>query len=238
MPDRVELELHTEIADGLGRFDKRPTDVVISDQTQTKGDADFVGVAEGGSDAGVWHRDDDVAVGRMFFSEETAHPFAGLLDRSTEDKRIRAGEIDVFKDAMGFVAAGRPLFAGDAFRTNDDHFAGFDFALIDSIDEVEGTGFGGEDVADFVLGDLHLAHGEGPEAMGVAGNDDTIFGEKNERKCAFELQESFAEGGGEGPLAGFGDEMENYFGIARGLKDGAFGFEGWALSALESPVVE
>src|SRR5262249_41920771 len=73
--------------------------------------------------------------------------------------------------------------------------------------------------------DFELAHGERPEAVGVAGDDDAVFSEEDEGEGAVKLKESFAEGCSEGALAGVCDEMENDFGVACGLEDGAAGFE-------------
>ncbi len=73
--------------------------------------------------------------------------------------------------------------------------------------------------------DFQLAHGKRAEASGIARDDDAVMREEDEREGAFELQEGIAKGGFEGLFAGVRDEVEDDFGVAGGLEDGAAGFE-------------
>ena len=103
---RVQLELHAEIADRLRRLDERAAHVVIADQRLPERNAGFGGIADGGGDAGIGHRHDDVGIDGMLrapaggpaFSRDSCH-------RAAEDDRIGPREIDVLEDALRAVLA-------------------------------------------------------------------------------------------------------------------------------------
>src|SRR5690606_19624776 len=59
--DGAELQLDAEVADRLLGLDEGAADVVAADQAELEGDVGPLGVTEGRGDAGVRHRDDDVA---------------------------------------------------------------------------------------------------------------------------------------------------------------------------------
>ena len=50
-------------------------------------------------------------------------------------------------------------------------------------------------------------------------------GEEHEREGAFELEQRFAEGAGEGALLGVRQQVQDDFGVAGGLEDGAVAAE-------------
>src|SRR5262249_547754 len=58
----VELELHTEIADGLRWLNEGAADVVIANEAHAERNFRFKRVADGGGNAGVRHRYDDIGV--------------------------------------------------------------------------------------------------------------------------------------------------------------------------------
>ena len=64
-----------------------------------------------------------------------------------------------------------------------------------------------------------------PEAVRIAGNDDAILRQEDERERSFELQQCVAEGSREGAFRRVRDEVEDDFGIARCLEDRAAIFE-------------
>ena len=127
----------------------------------------------------------------------------------------------MLEDALGQLAHRREPLAGDAFRTDDHHLARLDVVEIDRAHQVEGAGFRGEHVA-LVAAHLHLAHGEGAESVGVAGYDDAVGGQEDQREGAFQLQHGFAQRAGQRALARAGHQVQDHFGIARSLEDGAF----------------
>ena len=52
--------------------------------------------------------------------------------------------------------------------------------------------------------DFELAHGERAEAAGVAGDDDAVLREEDEREGAFELEQRVAQGVAAGASRGSG----------------------------------
>ena len=61
--------------------------------------------------------------------------------------------------------------------------------------------------------------------MRIARDDDAIVGQKDQRKCAFDLQQRIAQRAGERTFARARDQVENDFGIAGGLEDRAIFFQ-------------
>ncbi len=53
MPNGIQFEFDAEIANGLRRFDKRASHVVVTDESLTIGKSGFGGVTEGGGDTRV-----------------------------------------------------------------------------------------------------------------------------------------------------------------------------------------
>ena len=157
--------------------------------------------------------------------QQPAQHFARLLHGAAEDDGIGARKIDVLEHAMGMVADRSVAFARHPFGTDDHHLAGLDVAQIDGVDQIEGAGFRGEHVAGAAAGQLHLAEGQRTESMRVARDEDPVSGQKHQRKRAFQLQQRFAERSGKRPLARPRDQMQNHFGIAGGLENGAVAFQ-------------
>src|SRR3989454_11951012 len=62
LANRVEFELHAEIANGLRWLDERPSDVVVADEPHTERDFRFERVADRGRHAGIRHRHDEVGL--------------------------------------------------------------------------------------------------------------------------------------------------------------------------------
>ncbi len=189
--DGVELHADAEVADALLGLDKGAADVVVADEAEVEGDAGLGGVADGGGDAGVGDGDDEVGGDAGLAGELAAHLVAGLLDRAAEDAGVGPGEVDVLEDAGGGrdgllgVAA-----AGDAVFGDHDELAGLDVALVLCVEEIEGAGFGGEDEGvgcAVVAGDA--AHGEGAEAVRVAGGEDAVAGHHDDGEGAVDLGE-------------------------------------------------
>src|SRR5262249_33324593 len=115
--------------------------------------------------------------------------------------------------------------ARDAFWSGDDHFAGFDFTEVGSVNQVKSASFRGKNVAKTAILRLHASEGERTESMGIARDQNPILGEKHERKRALKLKERFAKCSGKSAFARSGDQVQNYFRVARSLEDGSFAFE-------------
>src|SRR5258708_24351999 len=98
--DRIELELHTEITDGLRRLDEGAADVVVADQTHAERNPGFKRVADGRGDAGIRHGDDDVRIHGMLARKEASEHLAAFIYGAAENDAVRAGEIDVLEDTL------------------------------------------------------------------------------------------------------------------------------------------
>ena len=145
--------------------------------------------------------------------------------RTAEDDGIGSREIDVFEGALGQRLDGRITLMRDAFGAHDHHFAGLDIVQVNGVDQIEGARFRREHVALAAAGNFHFAHGERAETMRAARDDDAVLREKDQRKGAFELQQRVAERAGEGSFGRVRHQVEDDFGVAGGLEDGAAAFE-------------
>src|SRR5882762_10343714 len=109
-------------------------------------------------------------------------------------------------------------------------FAGFDFADVGGVEKIESAGFGGDDPGILAFRGRELAEDERTEATGIADGVEFVLREDEQRVGAFDLIEGVAERAGE--IAGLraGDEMDDDFGVAISLEDGA------AMLELAAPV--
>ena len=73
--------------------------------------------------------------------------------------------------------------------------------------------------------DFELPHGERTEALRIARDDDAVLREEDQRERAFELQQRVAQRARQGLFARVRDQVQNDFGVAGGLEDGAARFE-------------
>src|SRR5262249_8948729 len=126
---RVELELHAEVTDPLLRFNERPADVVIADQTESKGDAALGGVSNGRRNAGVGNRNHQIGRYSRFARELATHLFTALLHPAVENLAVGAGKVDVLENAARLRNTSRVSPRGDAVGGHHDQFAGLDVAL-------------------------------------------------------------------------------------------------------------
>ena len=102
-----------------------------------------------------------------------------------------------------------------------DHLAGLHVVQVHRADQVEGAGFGGEDVALAAARDFHFAHRERPEAVRVARHDDAVLRQEDQRERAFELQQRFAQRARKRALRGVRHQVQDDFGVARRLENRA-----------------
>src|ERR1035441_6706606 len=96
---------------------------------------------------GIGNGDHEIGIGGALAGQQAAQIFARRFHRAAENHGIGAREIDMFKDALGTRLLRGVALAGQAFGADDHHLAGVDIVQIDRADQVEGAGFGGEDVA-------------------------------------------------------------------------------------------
>ena len=141
---RVQLQLHAEVADRLLRLDEGAADVVGADEPHRERDPALLGVADRGGDAGVGHRDDDVrlrpgarrrAAARARGAPRTptcrTAPSPAARSRRARRRSARAA-------AAG--AAGEEPLAAQPRAVDDDHLARLDLAHVLRLDEVERGG--------------------------------------------------------------------------------------------------
>ncbi len=75
------------------------------------------------------------------------------------------------------------------------------------------------------VGQFELTHRQRTEPVRIARHDDVVLSEEHKRERAFELQQRFAQGGRQRAFARPCDQVQNHFGVARGLEDRAVAFE-------------
>ena len=109
----------------------------------------------------------------------------------------------------------------DAGTGDANHFTGLDFTDVGGIEKIESAGFAGDDPGILAVGGRKLAEDERTEAAGIADGVEFVLREDEEGVGAFDLIECVAERAGE--IAGLraGDEMDDDFGVAIRLEDGA-----------------
>ena len=80
-------------------LDEGAPDVVVADEAELEGQPRLLGVADGGEDAAVGDRRDEVGVGGSLARELGAQALAHLGDGVAEDDAVGAREVDVLEDA-------------------------------------------------------------------------------------------------------------------------------------------
>jgi hypothetical protein len=158
---RAVLQLHPEVADRIRRLDEGAPDVVVADDPQFEGNPRGLGIAERGGHPGIRHRDDQVGVHRPFVGKFRADPLARLVDALAVHQAVGAGEIDVLENAQALLVRGEGLLRVQPGLVDDHHLAGFDVAHEVRADDVEGAGFGGQDIGLAQLADDQGAHPAG-----------------------------------------------------------------------------
>ena len=220
----IQLQLHAEIANFLRRLDERAANIVVADQPVAEWQLRFRGVADGRGHARVGHRHHNIGVGGILASQQTAQIFPRFLHRTAEHGGIRTREVDMLEHAMGEVARRGPALAGHALGTDDHHLTGLDVVQICRANQIERAGLGREHIGGVTTG-FHLAQREWPESVRVAGDDDAILRQKHQRKCAFELQQSFPQRPCQRAFSRTRDKVQNHFGVAGALENRPVRFE-------------
>ncbi len=87
--NRIELELHAEVANGLRRLDEGPANIVVADQRLAVRDSRFGRIPERRGDTGIRNGHDYVRVGRVFLREQPAQHLARLRYGAAEDDGVR-----------------------------------------------------------------------------------------------------------------------------------------------------
>ena len=98
--------------DCCGWMNVRP-DVVVADEPHPHRDAALLGEADGGADARVGNRHDDVGLDRGLTRQRPAEVRADLVDAPAEDVAVGPREVDVLEHAVR-----QPLLAETACTTS------------------------------------------------------------------------------------------------------------------------
>ena len=101
----VELDSHRIFPLALARLDEGPADIAVLDKADPIWNAGSLCEAKRRIEAGIRHADDNIRLDGMLLPEQLAGAQTGCVHRSPLDHRIRAGEIDEFKDAEALRAA-------------------------------------------------------------------------------------------------------------------------------------
>src|SRR5271154_5867756 len=80
----------------------------------------------------------------MLARKDAAEGFAASVDGTAEDDAVRSREIDMLEDAMLVRLLRREMDGLNAGFRDAHHFAGFDFADVLRVEQIEGAGFGGD----------------------------------------------------------------------------------------------
>ena len=144
----VEFHAYGEVAHGLFGFDKASTGVVADGKASSVWDAAFFAVSAGGTAGAVGHGDDEVGFDGCFFGELFTVGGSYHVYVFVEDGAGGVGEIDLFEDTVCRCHGVGPVeeTAMEAFFVDSDDFAGFDLSNEFGLDDIEGTGFRGDDV--------------------------------------------------------------------------------------------
>ena len=82
---RVQLQLHTEVADRLAGFDEGSADVMVPHQPEFERQPRFLGKAQSGVNTGIGDRDHDVGGGGLLSRQLATELLAHLVHTAPED---------------------------------------------------------------------------------------------------------------------------------------------------------
>ena len=143
-----------------------------------------------GGVAGVGHGDDDVGLDGRLAPQDLPHASAGDLEHGPGHPRIRAGEVDVLKDAerMPLRLDGHPRLESAVDERHD--LTGLDVTQVPRADQVKRAGFRGDAVRTasrrLVLDD---ADRERAQAGRIPERDDRLIGHDHRRERTPELRQ-------------------------------------------------
>src|SRR5713226_8211488 len=157
----------------------------------------------------------------MLPGEEAPKHLAAFVYGAAENNAVGTGEVDVLEDALLVWLFRRKVNGLDSRLRDTHHLPGGDFANVLRVEEIESAGFRGCEPGVEAAGRGEFAEDQRAEAAGIAYRVQFILRKHEKRIRAFDLIERVAERAGE--IAGLraGDQMDDDFGVAVGLEDGA-----------------
>ena len=217
--DDVQLDADGGFPHVLAGGNEAAADVFVLQEAHAVGNAAFLGVAQGGVDAGVRHADDHVRFHRVFLCEEVAGAEPGLMNRHALDDGVGPGKIDILKHAQGALLSAQAPVGNHAFLAEDHDFPGIDIP-----DELRPHGVQGTRLRGNHPGPVRgLAVAQGPETVGIPEGDELGGGHQGAGIGAQQLLHGAVDGflrGGHLQALGY-DGIDNGFGIRGTVEDAA-----------------
>ncbi len=189
---------------------------MVANQSHAKGNARFRRVSDRSRHTRIRHRRHEIGYRWMLLSQQSAQAFAAFVHRTPENHAVGTGEVNVLEDAILMRLFGRESNGFDAAARNPHHFPGFHFAHVFGVDQIERASFRGSHPRS-----IQPAETERAEAARVAYSVNFIAGQQEQRICAFHLIESVGDRSGKVSRGTASNQMDDYFRVARGLKNGA-----------------
>ena len=214
---RVQLEHHARLAQGLVGLDEGAVDVAALHQRLAERDARRFGIADRGRRAGVRERDDHVRLDRRLLSQLVAHADTRVLQLAVLEYGIGPGEVDELEDAHRVLARGLEVDASHSILVHEHHLARLDLAHEGCPYRVECAGLRGHDVRRLSR-ERDVADAQRPEAIRVAQRDQLVGRDDAARVRAHDARERAPDDVFPGLAMGALDESGHYLGIERGLE--------------------
>ena len=214
------LELDAQLADALLGLDEGAPHVVVADDAELEGNAALLGIADGRGNAGVGDRDDHVGARGGLAGELGAHLLAQIIDVAPGHDRVGPGEVDVLEDAGARRASGEGTVAFDAVGRDGHDLAVLDLAHELGADDVERAGLRCQHI-----GAVQASQHQRPDADGVAGADQHVVGQADERIGALDLPQGLDEALHGAAALRAGHQVQDHLAVGGRLADGARGDE-------------
>ena len=174
--DGVELDVDRFFPLALLRLDKGAGDILVFNEAYTVRNTGLLGIAEGSIKAGVRNAYDHVRLNGMLQCQKGSGALPRGVDAAAVYDGVRAGEVNVFKDAQraGALAAVGG-YAAQTALVRDDDLTGAYVPHELCADAVQRAALGGKDPAVSQPSDA-----ERPEAMGIPDGDQ-LLGRHNDQ---------------------------------------------------------
>ena len=140
----------------LGRLDESSPDIAVFDESFCVGNPGFLRKSNGCRDSRIRNRNHNICINLRFLSQMFTKPKTIAVEAFVIHVTIWTSEIDHLKDTQFGFAVLIPSNGLNALIVNEDHFSRFDISDEFGSDNVEPTGFGGEDILGFPVFTLGL----------------------------------------------------------------------------------
>ena len=86
--------------DLVSRFDEGTPDIMVSDNAEFKGNAGFLGIANGRGHTRIRHRNDNVRIDVAFARQFGSDTFPDVINIATFQMTVGTGKIDILKNIL------------------------------------------------------------------------------------------------------------------------------------------